>query len=215
MNLRDYIDENGKCVIPEGVTEIEDDAFHGCTNLKDVTIPKSVRVIGKWAFLGCTGLTSLSIPSGVSIIRRWAFMGCTGLTSIKIPRVRLIGDWAFSECTGLVSVEIPDSVAEIGHGAFDGCTGLASVIIRTSEQQPENASNALYILQRFDPSVVTLRVPSGCGDVYRLHPDFNGKLIQEDNPLNGPNENMEYPYVDTSVEDFIRKCHLVVRDKNQ
>ena len=45
MNLRDYIDENGKCVIPEGVTEIEDDAFQGCTNLKEVTIPKSVRVI--------------------------------------------------------------------------------------------------------------------------------------------------------------------------
>ena len=41
------------------------------------------------------------------------------------------------------------------------------------------------------------------------------KLIQEDNLLNESNESAEYPYVDMSLEDFIKKYNLVVRDETQ
>lgn len=45
-------------VIPEGVTNIGDNAFTG-TALKQITIPKSVTSIGNSAFSGCNKLTSI------------------------------------------------------------------------------------------------------------------------------------------------------------
>ncbi len=46
-------------VIPEGVTEIGETAFLGCTGLTSVTIPDSVTGIGLSAFSSCTGLTDV------------------------------------------------------------------------------------------------------------------------------------------------------------
>ena len=43
-------------IIPEGVTEIGDNAFKGCTSLESITIPKGVTSIGESAFDGCTSL---------------------------------------------------------------------------------------------------------------------------------------------------------------
>ena len=40
-------------VIPEGVTDIETDAFHTCFLLKDVTFPQSLRSLGHNAFIYC------------------------------------------------------------------------------------------------------------------------------------------------------------------
>lgn len=43
-------------VIPNGVEEIAENAFRGCTALEELTIPNSVRFIGENAFLGCKSL---------------------------------------------------------------------------------------------------------------------------------------------------------------
>ena len=40
-------------VIPDGVTNIGDYAFVGCTGLKSVTVPESVEYIGRYAFSAC------------------------------------------------------------------------------------------------------------------------------------------------------------------
>lgn len=41
-------------VIPDGVTNIVDYAFVGCTGLKSVTVPESVEFIGRYAFSACS-----------------------------------------------------------------------------------------------------------------------------------------------------------------
>ncbi len=117
-------------VIPDGVNEIKQYAFWGCTGLRSVTIPNSVTSIGNGAFRGCTSLTSVEIPNSVTSIGGGAFSGCSGLTSITIPNsVISIGYDAFYGCSALTSVEIPNSVRSIGDGAFEGCSSLTSITI--------------------------------------------------------------------------------------
>ena len=241
MNLVDLIDENGKLVIPDGVTMIgseevrhNDDLLTSVeipNSVTSVEIPNSVTKIGDNAFEGCSKLISVTIPDSVTIIGEGAFTCCEFLSSIivsennaryksidncclskggnvlifgcknsKIPDcVTIIGDSAFDRCTGLTSIEIPNSVTEIGNAAFRGCTGLtsieipawlvedvvyifepienlSSITIRLTEKLPDNAKDVLRIVDHCDPSIVTLKVPAGCGEAYRHHPDFEGKF---------------------------------------
>ncbi|MGN0855193.1 MAG: leucine-rich repeat domain-containing protein, partial [Kiritimatiellia bacterium] len=144
---------NGEVTIPEGVTNIWESAFSGCTSLKSVTIPASVESIGIYAFNGCSALTGVTIAEGVESIGVKVFYNCTSLESVTIPAsvesigesafyncsalksvtiaegVESIGISAFYNCSALKSVTIPDSVTSIGAGAFAGCTSLTSVTI--------------------------------------------------------------------------------------
>jgi len=46
-------------IIPDGVTEIQDNAFYSCTSLKTVTIPASVKLLRNCAFADCPNLQSI------------------------------------------------------------------------------------------------------------------------------------------------------------
>lgn len=102
--------------IPDGVTEIADQAFIDCKSLKSVVIPNGVTVIGSWAFNACSSLTSVFIPAGVTKIDNYAFSDCTSLESMefggtkaqweaiekgegwhKMPRNRFINDEKYNE----------------------------------------------------------------------------------------------------------------------
>lgn len=71
-------------MIPEGVNEIKNWAFAGCTSLQSIAISNSVTKIGHIAFRGCSSLQSIEIPDSVTKIGVSAFDGCTSLQSISI-----------------------------------------------------------------------------------------------------------------------------------
>ena len=56
--------EDEKFAIPSGVTCIEDIAFSGCSNLKEINIPSGVTCIGEFAFSYCENLKEINIPRG-------------------------------------------------------------------------------------------------------------------------------------------------------
>jgi hypothetical protein len=69
--------------IPEGVVEIDDEAFNNNQNTESVTLPSTLRRIGDSAF-GTCGMKSLFIPKSVEIIGEDAFINCYRLTSIEV-----------------------------------------------------------------------------------------------------------------------------------
>ena len=123
--LMEYTGAGGTVVVPDGVTEIGEEAFYGffdMFNLRlDVTLPSSVKVVGKSAFMEST-LTSISLPEGLTTIEDEAFSECTQLTSVKLPgTLKTIGYGAFDYCTKLSSVTLPSGLKEIGQNAFSFC----------------------------------------------------------------------------------------------
>ena len=144
---------DGKCVIPDGVTEILEGEFKNCEDLREIVIPESVTTIGSDAFHSCTALSSITLPPSMEAISRKCFSNCTGLQVVNLPStleeigisafegcselcwidipasVSKICESAFCECTKLQCISIPDGVSCIGRSTFYGCTSLTSVRI--------------------------------------------------------------------------------------
>lgn len=130
--LTEYTGSGGAVIIPDDVTEIGDEVFSNCTNLKSITIPGSVSEIGFEAFYACTNLVNVTISNGVSTIGHSAFALCTSLTSITIPdSVTEIDQYAFWACSSLTNVTGGNGLISIGYKAFADCDSLTSIAIPT------------------------------------------------------------------------------------
>lgn len=70
-------------VIPDGVTEIEENAFHGRWGLKSVVIPEGLTRISWGAFEYCEALESVVLPSTLKEIWAGAFNMCKMLSSVE------------------------------------------------------------------------------------------------------------------------------------
>ena len=120
----------GDLVVPDGVTNIENSTFAGCSSLTSVTLPDGVKSIGNSTFAGCSSLTSITLPDSVKSIGNSAFAGCSSLTSVSLPNaVKSINENTFDGCSSLTSIDIPDSVNSLGEFAFSGCSSLTSLTV--------------------------------------------------------------------------------------
>lgn len=105
----DYTITNGKLVIHDGVTTIDNFAFYENTVITSVEIPASVTQIGNYAFYGCSSLESVSIPGSVTRIGNSAFCDCSSLTTVAYEGMAeppVAGSYVF-DGTGVSVVEVP------------------------------------------------------------------------------------------------------------
>lgn len=117
-------------IIEDGITEIGDSTFWGCSHLSNIIIPNSVTCIGSGAFTSCSDLSEICIPNTVSDIGSQAFNGCSSLSSVVLPDgITSIKNGTFSQCSSLTELVIPDSVTSIEEQAFSSCSSLVSVNI--------------------------------------------------------------------------------------
>ena len=112
------------------VTQILDDAFSGCSKLKNVIFPQTLLTLGGGAYSGCSALTSVTFNSNLKTIGANAFEGCSSLsqlTGFEKTVVSSIGDNAFKGCSSLVDVSLPNTIQTVGANAFANCSGLATI----------------------------------------------------------------------------------------
>ena len=120
------IDAQGHATVPEGVTELPDQAFFYCTSLISITLPASLTRIGSDAFYCCFSLALTSLPDGLTSTGNQAFGGCASLALTSLPDgLTSIGDHTFCRCTSLALTSLPDGLTSIGSSAFWGCASLA------------------------------------------------------------------------------------------
>ena len=140
----------GTVVLPEGITEIPENAFSN-TGITGVDW-SHITVIGKSAFSKCAGLTELHLPDSVTSIGESAFKG-SGLTGeLQLPNsvtsigneafrnvkiegnlvlpsaLIFLGTRAFNETT-ISSVTFPGTLKNIGNYAFYNCPNLSGTLI--------------------------------------------------------------------------------------
>ena len=145
-------------VIPDGITDIGDEAFAGCDKLRDVQISDLVSKIGTDAFKDTAfyreasnwqngalylegylvavreDLTgTLTVADGTRQIADGAASGC-GITGVVLPSsLRIIGKRAFASCTALSRVDLSVAALTVCEEAFAGCTALTEAIIGNDE----------------------------------------------------------------------------------
>ena len=111
--------------IPESITNIGENAFSGCKQLKKATIKSDIDTVSESCFENCLALEEITLPKELTTIEERAFYGCECLKTITIPsNVTYIGEFAFCGCSSLVTITLPKSVANVGDFAFDDCTNL-------------------------------------------------------------------------------------------
>ena len=127
LDIPEYVTIRGR-TIP--VAAIYKYAFDGSLYLERVTIPKNVVEIQERAFAGCSNLKEVcSAGPALDIkIASYAFSGCVRLTSVTMDRtVRFLGTNAFEECINLSKVSMP--ITQVHNFAFKNCCRLRGIVI--------------------------------------------------------------------------------------
>ena len=183
--------KDGRYIVPEGVTHIEDRAFWGCSGIKELILPDTLKFVGEDAFEGCSGLEKVYVPVGFS--RWYVFDNCKNLQkrSVRDP-LGLIYNWetkqietvwkdivhanilngvekiepkTFAERMGLTAVAIPRSVTYISGAAFAGCKNLTDIQV-DSENEVLYTDEHGVLFQKGKSSIALLRAPVNLGGSY-------------------------------------------------
>ena len=185
-----------KVTWPSTVTDIPDNMFQGCSNLKTVENIKKVTYIRNDAFNGCTDLTTLDL--GLCKIGWHAFDGCLHLQSIgetakctsidysafnycsSLEKIDLsmctsVGSGAFYYCSSLQPVGNPRFVSIPG-GAFCGCSSLKNIDLSKCTSVGYMAFSGCSSLENIDLSMCTSVGSSAFSDCSKLQSVGNPKL---------------------------------------
>ena len=133
-------------VLPDGVTTLEDGAFNGSFELKEINLPDSLTTVGENPFQRCDLLTDIRISPDHSVLemkdsvlfsrtdhRLISYPTGAEAESYTVPEgTEIIGANAFSDHEFLYSVTFPEGLKEVGYGAFSSCKGLTEIILPDS-----------------------------------------------------------------------------------
>ena len=122
-------------VIKSGVTGVGYKAFFGCSNLESVTIEEGLWYLSKYSFSDCRSLKTVNLPSGLTQMDAYAFGYCDGLREITIPEgMQLLNKNVFYKCSALETVHLPATLIDMEFNAFDYCLSLNEFTVESENQ---------------------------------------------------------------------------------
>lgn len=113
-----------------GVTELGEEAFAGCTSLKEITVSESVKKIGRRCFDECTSLKDFDF-SNINYIGERAFERCDNINEVSLGNIT-VGFHAFADCSGLGKISLCSETVLMS-GAFFSCTNANTIIFNNKE----------------------------------------------------------------------------------
>jgi Leucine-rich repeat (LRR) protein len=138
-----YFTKLATIALPEGITEIPDDAFKN-SNFTSFIVPATVTKIGARAFQNCAQLANVDFSQATALTEMGVnvFEKCTELKAVGLPKnLEAIPDYAFYQ-SGLTGIKIKNKVATIGESAFQDCANLAAVNFSDAVSLTEIKKNA-------------------------------------------------------------------------
>ncbi|MEG1923682.1 MAG: leucine-rich repeat domain-containing protein, partial [Clostridia bacterium] len=127
--LSGYTGIGGDLVLPEGITEIANNALSSNGSITSIIMPSSLIKIGEKAFAGCINLQRVIMPDSVLEIGESVFSSCGALNYIEFSKnITVIPDSTFEKCLLLQHFEISEKVTTLGNFAFCS-SGLLEVVI--------------------------------------------------------------------------------------
>ncbi len=112
--------------IPEGVLVIGKQCFQDISTINRVTLPNSLIKIEDEAFCGCTSLKDIHFPESLNEIGEAAFKQ-SAVEFADLSHVSSIGKDAFMECRFLKQVILPKGTSIVYNRTFKQCENLSEV----------------------------------------------------------------------------------------
>ena len=142
-----------KVTWPSTVTEIPDNMFQNCSNLKTVENVRKVTSISSNAFWNCNNLIELNL--GSCEISANAFFCCSKLQSIgESAKCTSVGFQAFDQCSSLEKIDL-SMCTSVGFSAFAGCSSLQTIGNPKLTSIPDNTFGGCSSLEKIDLSMCT------------------------------------------------------------
>ena len=122
-----------KIVIGDGITQIGNYIFAGCTNLQDIVFPqKTLKRIKDYSFSGCSSLKEFIVPEGIDSLGKGFLYDCLSIEKISFPSTLKEIPCFANEGEGLPklkNVVLAEGIEEIADGAFCHHKNLKTIIL--------------------------------------------------------------------------------------
>lgn len=120
--LTKYVGQESVVTIPDGVSEIGENAFENNKYITKVFLSDDCRSIGDHAFYCCMNLIHVRLGTHTETIGRSAFFSCKKLKSVtNTVGLKRINEYAFHFDYELVDITLP-SISYCSDSAFAGCS---------------------------------------------------------------------------------------------
>ena len=115
--------------------------YQSRANSINVIIEEGVTNIGDCVFMGCTGLASIELPDSLTSIGSFAFTYCDSLKEVNFPEnLKTIGSYAFYFCDGDPTLKFYGNAPKIDDNSFASTTANA-YYLHTTQWEESNLQN--------------------------------------------------------------------------
>ena len=123
-----------KLVLPGKLTDINYEAFEGCTNLAAITFPDTLRFVSSSALTDTAWYKNAVAGGGLVIAGGVLLYGNNASGKVVIPdKVLKINSYAFEGCTGITSVQLNEKLSYVENDAFMNCSNIKEVICNSRD----------------------------------------------------------------------------------